>query len=52
VTIVKKKHLLLSNFNPTKNQENKKEKRKKKKRKSKIQDDIHKESLEDCPSWW
>jgi hypothetical protein len=47
VTIVKREHLLLPNFDPIKNQEKKIEKIK-----SKIQDNIHKESLEDCPSWW
>jgi hypothetical protein len=35
--------LLLSILTPQKNQENKN---------TKIQKDLHKESLEDCPSWW
>jgi hypothetical protein len=35
--------LLLSIFDPVQNQE---------KKKSKIQEDIHEDSLEDCPSWW
>jgi hypothetical protein len=40
---------LLPIFYPIKNQEKKKEKNRK--RKSKLQEDIHEESLEDCPSW-
>jgi len=28
------------------------EKKKNRKIKSKIQEDIHEESLEDCPGWW
>jgi len=41
--------MLLLIFYPIKNQEKKKEKYRK--RKSKLEDDIHEESLEDWPSW-
>jgi hypothetical protein len=37
--------MLLLNFDPIKNQE-------KNRKKSKLQEDIHEESLEDYPSWW
>jgi len=41
--------VLLSTFEPKKKNH---EKKKNRKRKSKIQEDIHEESQEDCPSWW
>jgi len=37
--------MLLLTFDPIKNQE-------KNRKKSKLQEDIHEESLEDYPSWW
>jgi hypothetical protein len=40
--------LLLLTFDPIKNQE----KKINRKIKSKIQEDIHEENLEHCPSWW
>jgi hypothetical protein len=38
--------MLLLTFEPIKNQE------KIEKKKSKLQEDIHEESIEDYPSWW
>jgi len=49
VSIVKKRHILLLTFDPTKKIKKRKEKKEKK---IKIQEDIHEESLEDCSSWW
>jgi hypothetical protein len=42
--------VLLPTFDSIKNQEKKKEKNRR--RKSKIQEDIHEKSLDDCPNWW
>jgi hypothetical protein len=44
ISIVKRGHLLLLIFYPTK-------KSRKEKKNQKIQEDIHEENLEDCPGW-